>query len=159
MRKAKRPLPHVGWREMVRLPAFGDAPIMAKLDTGAFTSALHATGIEHFTRDGQPWARFLLDLGEGGGCGPTCEAPVVDRRAITSSNGVTEERCIITTQIMIGDQSIETQFSLADRSDMKFPILIGRTAIKGRFLVDSDQSFLQSRRESMAAGANKDTRR
>lgn len=159
MSKKQRSLPHVGWREMVRLPAFGDAPIMAKVDTGAFTSALHATGIEHFTRDQSPWARFVLDLGEGGGRGPTCEAPVVDRRAITSSNGVTEERCIIATQIVIGARTIDTQFSLADRSDMKFPILIGRTAIKGRFLVDSGQSFLQSRRESMAASAHKDTRR
>lgn len=148
---------------MVRLPAFGDTPIMAKVDTGAFTSALHAARIEHFTRDGEPWVRFVLDLGEGGGPGPGCEVPVIDRRAITSSNGVTEERCIIAAQIVIGDQSIDTQFSLADRSDMKFPILIGRTAIKGRFLVDSDQSFLQSRRsakrESVGAGANKDTGR
>src|SRR3546814_10693584 len=104
---------------MVRLPSFADAPSRAKLYTGAFTSALHATGIEHFTRDGQAWARFVLDLGEGGGRGPACEAPVTDKRAITSSNGVTEERSIITTQIMIGNQLIDTQFSLADRSDMK----------------------------------------
>lgn len=159
MRKTQRQLPLVGWREMVRLPAFGDAPIIAKVDTGAFTSALHATGIERFTRDHADWARFVLDLGEGEGRGPTCEAPIVDQRAITSSNGVTEQRCIITAQIVIGEQVIDTQFSLADRSDMKFPILIGRTAIKGRFLVDSDRSFLQSRRYSVPASANKDTRR
>src|SRR3546814_14316319 len=107
---------------MVRLPAVGDAPIMAKVDTGAFTSALHATGIEHFTRDGQQWARFVLDLGEGGGNGRACEAPITDKRAITSSNGVTAERCIITTQIMVGTQLIDPQFSMAERANMKFPI-------------------------------------
>lgn len=154
---------------MVKLPAFQDAPIMAKLDTGAFTSALHAGQIERFARDGQPWARFVLDLGQNGGenggqngdkCNSvTCEAPIVDERAITSSNGVTEQRCIIAAQIVIGNQVIDTQFSLADRSDMKFPILIGRTAIKGRFLVDSGQSFLQSRRPAAPASANKDPRR
>lgn len=137
----------VGWREMVSLPGLVEGvSIPAKIDTGARTSSLHATGIERFDRGGQRWVRFLLDLGEGRSEAVTCEVPRADRRIITSSNGEGQSRFIIKTRLQLGNHLFRAEFSLADRSDMKFPILIGRTALRSRFLVDPGRSYLQSPR-------------
>lgn len=132
---------------MVALPELVGARIPAKIDTGARTSSLHATEIERFDRDGQRWVRFLLDLGEGRSEPVSCEVPRADRRIITSSNGEGQDRFIIKTRLQIGEHSFRAEFSLADRSDMKFPILIGRTALRSRFLVDPGRSWLQSTRQ------------
>ena len=137
-------LARVGWREMVVLPRFSDARIPAKIDTGARTSSLHATQIERFDRDGNRWVRFLLDIGHGDFEPVMCEVPRADHRNITSSNGQSENRYIIKTTVGLGDVQFRAEFSLTDRSDMKFPILIGRTALRSRFLVDSGRSYLQS---------------
>ena len=137
----------VGWREMIALPELTAARIPAKIDTGARTSSLHATEIERFDRDGHRWVRFQLDVGDGKSDSVTCEVPRSDRRTITSSNGDSQERLIIKTTLALGEHSFRAEFSLADRSDMKFPILIGRMALRNRFLVDSGRSYLQSKRE------------
>ncbi|HSM52686.1 MAG TPA: RimK/LysX family protein [Erythrobacter sp.] len=147
MATAKAPPALVGWREMVGLPDLASVRIPAKIDTGARTSSLHATDIERFDRDGQRWVRFLLDLGQGRNEAVTCEVPRADRRIITSSNGEAQDRFIIRTRLVLGEYAFRAEFSLADRSDMKFPILIGRTALKGRFLVDPGRSYLQSTRQ------------
>ena len=134
----------VGWRELVGLPDLVDERIPAKIDTGARTSSLHATDIERFDRDGQRWVRFQLDLGEGRSQPVSCEVPRADRRIITSSNGESQDRFIIKTRLQLGSNIYRAEFSLADRSDMQFPILIGRTALRSRFVVDSGRSWLQS---------------
>ena len=129
---------------MVALPDLSSARIPAKIDTGARTSSLHASDIERFDRDGHRWLRFLLDVGHGLSEPVVVEVQRADRRTITSSNGETELRPIIKTQLRLGNQVFAAEFSLRDRSDMKFPILIGRSALRGRFLVDSGRSYLQS---------------
>ena len=141
----------VGWREMIDLPDLTHQRIPAKIDTGARTSSLHALEIERFDRDGHRWLRFLLDVGEGRSEPVTVEVPRADRRQVTSSNGETQERYIIKTTLRIGDVAFPAEFSLADRSDMKFPVLVGRTALRRRFLVASGRSYLQSTREERHA--------
>jgi len=147
----RRKLECVGWRELVQLPQLSKARIPAKIDTGARTSSLHATDITRFERDGHRWVRFRLDIGDGHSEPVVCEAPRHDHRVITSSNGQSEERLIIKTDLKIGAHRFRAEFSLADRSDMKFPILIGRMALRGRFLVDSGRSYLQSPPEERRA--------
>ncbi len=141
---SKAALLMVGWREMVSLPDLTIARIPAKIDTGARTSSLHATEIERFDRDGHSWLRFRLDIGHGASEPVTVETRNADRRIVTSSNGESQERYIIKTMLGLGELRFAAEFSLADRSDMKFPILIGRTALRRRFLVDSGRSYLQS---------------
>lgn len=139
----KKTYPVAGWREVVGLPDLGIEAIAAKIDTGARTSSLHAVDIDLFDREGEEWARFFIDVG----CGHRsllCEAPRVEHRTITSSNGQAEERLIIKTDIRLGGETFRAEFSLADRSDMLFPVLVGRTALRKRFLVDSGRSYLQS---------------
>ncbi|RKF18967.1 ATP-dependent zinc protease [Altericroceibacterium spongiae] len=131
----------IGWREYAGLPAFGIRHLPAKIDTGARTSSLHATDIALFQREGEPWVRFRLEDGQGEAF---CEAPHVARRVITSSNGQTQERLIVKTDLQLGPERFRAEFSLADRSDMQFPLLIGRTALRRRFQVDPGRSFLLS---------------
>ena len=131
----------VGWRELVSLPDLGLVGIPAKIDTGARTSSLHADVLDDFTRDGERFVRFAVDWD---GERHFCEAIHVDLRGITSSNGDTQERFVIKTPLRIGSLTFRAEISLADRSQMQFPMLIGRTALRRRLVVDSGHSWLQS---------------
>jgi len=139
----KKKLSVIGWRELVHLPELGLHELPAKIDTGARTSSLHATVLEQFERDGEQYVRFAVDF-ERQHVRQVCEAVHVDWRGITSSNGETQRRMIIKTPLMIGKREFRVEISLADRSDMKFPMLIGRSALRRRFVVDSGHSWLQT---------------
>ena len=133
----------VGWREWVGLPELGIAHIKAKVDTGARTSSLHGEVLEEFERDGEKFVRFAVDFQQQH-VRQVCEAVHVDVRGITSSNGETQYRYVIKTPLKIGDVEFRAEISLADRSDMKFPMLIGRSSLRRRFVVDSGYSWLQT---------------
>ena len=143
MSKDPKLLPAVGWRELVHLPELGLSGIPAKIDTGARTSSLHGTVIEEFERDGQRMVRFAVDF-EHAKVRQICEAVHVDVRGITSSNGETQYRYVIKTPLKIGDIEFRAEISLANRSDMRFPMLIGRSSLRRRFVVDSGYSWLQT---------------
>lgn len=143
MNAPEKPLPVVGWRELVHLPELGLLGVPAKIDTGARTSSLHATVLERFERDGEQFVRFAVDF-ERQHVRQVCEAVHIDWRGITSSNGDTQRRMIIKTPLRIGNVEFRVEISLADRSDMKFPMLIGRSALRRRFVVDSGHSWLQT---------------
>ncbi|SFP13645.1 ATP-dependent zinc protease family protein [Qipengyuania nanhaisediminis] len=136
-------LPVVGWRELVHLPELGLRGIPAKIDTGARTSSLHGVVLDEFERDGEKYVRFAVDF-EKPHVRQICEAVHVDIRGITSSNGETQYRYVIKTPLKIGDVKFRAEISLADRSDMKFPMLIGRSSLRRRFVVDSGYSWLQT---------------
>jgi hypothetical protein len=135
------PLLQVGWRELVDLPGLGLAGIPAKIDTGARTSSLHAHVLDDFVRDGGRFVRFAVDWD---GVRHHCEAIHVDVRGITSSNGDQQTRFVIKTPLRIGSLNFRAEISLADRSQMQFPMLIGRSALRRRMVVDSGHSWLQS---------------
>lgn len=141
--KPPKVLPVVGWRELVHLPELGLHSVSAKIDTGARTSSLHGTVLEEFERDGQKYVRFAVDY-ERQHVRQVCEAVHVDVRGITSSNGETQYRYVIKTPLKIGDVEFRAEISLADRSDMRFPMLIGRSSLRRRFVVDSGYSWLQT---------------
>ena len=128
---------------MVQLPELGLSRIPAKIDSGARTSSLDAEVIETFEREGEQYVRFVVDFPDSK-VRQICEAVHVDWRGITSSNGETQRRLVVKTPLKIGDTEFRAEFSLADRSGMKFPMLIGRSALRRRFLVDSGHSWLQT---------------
>lgn len=138
-----KPMPIVGWRELVHLPELGLHAVPAKIDTGARTSSLHATVLDEFERDGEKYVRFAVDF-EQQHVRQVCEAVHIDQRGITSSNGETQWRMVIKTPLKIGNLTFRAEISLANRSDMKFPMLIGRSALRRRFVVDSGHSWLQT---------------
>ena len=139
--KQVKPVQIVGWRELVSLPELGLVGIPAKIDTGARTSSLHAIVLDDFMRDGERFVRFAVDWD---GVRHACEAVHVDVRGITSSNGKCQERFVIKTPLSIGNLTFRAEISLADRSQMQFPMLVGRTALRRRMVVDSGHSWLQS---------------
>ena len=136
-------LPAVGWRELVHLPELGLHAVPAKIDTGARTSSLHGVVLDEFERDGQKMVRFAVDF-EQQHVRQVCEAVHVDVRGITSSNGETQYRYVIKTPLKLGDVEFRAEISLANRADMKFPMLIGRSSLRRRFVVDSGYSWLQT---------------
>lgn len=133
----------IGWREIVDLPDLGLERVKAKIDTGARTTALHGSDLRYFEGpDGAEWVEFRPpDLGHDAPA--LCRAPVHDRRPIKNTSGKPEERPIIRTHLHIADRNFLIEVALANRGDMAFPIIIGRTAIRyHRLLVDSGRSWM-----------------
>ncbi len=136
----------IGWREWLAIPTLGIDRIKAKIDTGARTSALHAYDLESFSEDGAPWVRFKVHpVQRSKKQGMTCAAPVVDQRDVTSSTGHTDTRYVIEVEISLGGESWPIEISLADRDEMGFRMLLGRTAVEGRMIVDPDRSYVMGR--------------
>ena len=141
----RRDLTVIGWMEKLCLPDLGLTRIKTKIDTGARTSALHATGIVRFSRDGARWVRFTTDTGQGGPV--TIEAPVHGLRRIKNTSGIPEDRVVIRTRLQIAGRVWAMDLSLADRTNMTFPMIIGRAALKNHgFVVHTRRAFLVSQR-------------
>lgn len=139
----EKPLPVVGWREWVALPALGVKQIRCKVDTGARTSALHAFYVEEFNQDDKPMVRFGLHPKQGNTEKEIhCEAEVIDQREVTDSGGHIEKRYVIRTQVVLGKSTWPIEMTLTNRDTMRFRMLLGRTAIADHFLVDSAGSHL-----------------
>lgn len=133
----------IGWREWVSLPDLAIAHIKAKVDTGAKTSALHAFYVQPFERDGRPWVRFgVHPLQSTAAQVVECEAPVKDVRRVTDSGGHAEMRPVIETTLVVQGETRLIELTLTDRENMMFRMLLGRSALKRRFVVDSGKSFL-----------------
>ncbi len=144
VKRKRTPAPRIvaGWREWLHLPGLLPQPIKAKLDTGARTSALHAYGIEAYERDGEPWVAFEIHpVQRHAQPQVQCHAPLLGQRLITSSNGHQQLRYVIRTEARIGDIPFSMDLSLADRDQMGFRLLIGREAMRRRFLVDPSRSY------------------
>lgn len=133
----------VGWREWVALPGLGVKALRTKVDTGAATSSLHATDIEEFGKKGDPWVRFRLYAGpKGSRKNRIAEAPLVGIRRIRTSIGKAESRPVIKEKVRLAGRCWTVEFTLTDRKDMDYPMLLGRQAIARRFLVDPGRSWL-----------------
>ena len=140
-------LPIIGWREWLALPALGIPAIKTKIDTGARTSALHAFELETFRRYGVKHVRFSLHpLRRRSDIVITCTACVIDERVVIDSGGHREHRYVISTLARLGEQEWPLELTLTDRENMLFRMLLGRTALESRFLVDPQASYLYGRR-------------
>jgi len=142
----------LGWREWVGLPALRLPLIKAKVDTGARTSTLHAFYVEAFRCAGEAFVRFGVHPLRGrSDVEVHCEAQILDRRAVSDSGGHKEQRYVIRTLLDIGGRTWPIEVTLTNREDMLFRMLLGRTAIAGRGIVDPMRSFVSGRRRHAAA--------
>jgi hypothetical protein len=131
----------LGWRERLALPQFGIASLKVKLDTGARSSSLHVDELQTFERDGATWLRFAVGLGRRSVRQVHCEARACDRRVVVDTGGGRSERWFIRTEVMLAGERFEVDMNLTDRRHMLFPMLLGRTALMGRFSVDPSLSY------------------
>lgn len=144
-------LPVIGWREYIALPELGIPEVKVKIDTGARTSALHAFDIETFHGYGKIMVRFKVhpyqrDTDQT----LLAQAELIDQRQIRNSGGHAQWRPVIQTTVELGEFAFAIELTLTNRDNMGFRMLLGRQAIRRRFLVDAGRSFLQTR-----AGSNK----
>lgn len=141
-----RKYPTVGWREWVSLTELGIPKIKAKIDTGARTSALHAFSLQPFVENNQQKISFEIHpLQHTTEQIVTCTANIVDKRIVTDSGGHEEERYVIETPITIAGQTWSIEITLTERENMLFRMLIGRRAIRKRFLVNPGRSFITTK--------------
>ncbi len=136
----------IGWREWLELPELQIPAIKAKIDTGARTSALHAFFVEPFSAEGRQMVRFgVHPLQKRLDVEIICEAPVMDFRAVSDSGGHREMRYVIETVVVIGDLPRQIEMTLTNRDNMKFRMLLGRTAMAGLQVIP-DKSYLTGRK-------------
>ncbi|TVR15833.1 MAG: ATP-dependent zinc protease [Planctomycetota bacterium] len=126
----------VGWNELVDLPDWGVEQLPAKIDSGARSSSLH---VEDLVLSGDT-VRFRLAHGQG----QTISVPVLRRARVISSNGRGDMRVFVHTRLQLGPLLRRIECNLVDRGDMRFPMLIGRSALRGRYLVNCGRRHLVS---------------
>jgi hypothetical protein len=133
----------IGWREWLSFPQLGIPHLKAKVDTGARTSALHACYVEPYRAQGFRMVRFgIHPLQRRTDIIIECTAVVRDRREVTDSGGHREKRYVIETLATLGDVTWPLELTLTNRDSMRFRMLLGRTAMEDRFVVNPSASYL-----------------
>lgn len=128
----------IGRVDKADFPEFNLSNIDVKIDSGAYTSSIHCTKITETVVNGEKQLKFrLLDK----------EHPLYNNKEfitknyasklVKSSNGISEERFLIRTKIVLFEKSFTIDLTLTERSDMKFPVLLGRKFLNGKFIIDT----------------------
>ncbi|MEN9577155.1 MAG: hypothetical protein RJA70_164 [Pseudomonadota bacterium] len=133
----------VGWREYVAFPDFDIPRLLAKVDTGARTSAIHAEDIQDL---GDGWVRFKLVIDRESGEFTWQKAKLLRTSRVKPSSGRVQHRYVIETKIRLGTHQFKTEISLVSRGDMLCRMLVGRETLRGRYLVNPDRRFVVSKR-------------
>ncbi|MDN3526251.1 RimK/LysX family protein [Halomonas sabkhae] len=134
-----------GWVEKATIEEPWGPEVKVKLDSGALTSSMQAEDIERFKRDGEEWVRFVVEVEDESTeevVSKTFERPVFRNLILTGAGGQDRRPAVLMT-MCIGDTRYEEQFSLEDRSDMNYPVLLGRRTIQELGLLDVTRTFEQ----------------
>ena len=118
----------------VTLPDFGDIEVVAKVDTGAYSGAVHCEDISVVERDGTRFLKFRPYSHEN----PEIETSAFHERFVRSSTGHRVSRYLIDTTILIDGVEYPIAIGLSDRSELKFQVLLGRRFLREQnILVDT----------------------
>ena len=146
--KTKKKKILIGRSEIIDLPEFALHEVEAKVDTGAYTSAIHCSKIKVKKEAGKQFVTFHIPGSKIHGLGKTVfKTDDFILKNIKSSSGHMEERFVITTHVLLFNKLYRTEFSLTDRSSMKFPILLGRKLLRKRFVVDVSAKNLSQKNQ------------
>ncbi len=136
-------IPVIGWREWLAVPTLGIDRIKAKIDSGARTSSIHAFGVRTFAERGVPHVAFEVHPEQRRRRGAVdCIAEIRDERMVKSSTGHQQRRIVIQVEVAMAGVVWPIEVTLADRDRMGFRMLLGREAVKGRFVIDAGRSFV-----------------
>jgi hypothetical protein len=130
----------MGWLETIFLQP-GNQKVTAKLDTGAKTSSVNAAKIEHIVKGGSPWVRFLFAT-EKGGDSVIIERPLVRTAIIKERAAGSSKRDVVILTFCKNGEDYETEFTLNDRSNFNYPVLLGRSFLADVALVDASSTFM-----------------
>jgi hypothetical protein len=135
----------IGWKEWVSLPHWEVFKMKVKVDSGAKTSALHAHDIIYFEIHGIKMVKFKIYPEQNNHNKYTIvESKLIENRFVKSSIGQGTLRPVVVTPIQIGFEVWPIEITLVNRDLMGVRMLIGREAIKNKFLIDPSQSFILS---------------
>lgn len=138
-------LPIIGWREWIDFPDLQIFKIKAKIDTGARSSSLHAFQLQPFQKEGREFIRFQVHpYQRNSRVIVKAESELLEWRQVTNSGGNSQLRPVIKTQIFLNNQTWLIELTLTNRDVMGFRLLLGREALRKRFLVNPGRSFLLS---------------
>lgn len=130
----------IGSEEWCSFPELGIPAIKARVDSGAKTSSIHAFNIQPFRRSGQTWVSFEIHpIQNNRRTVIRCERPVIDKRVIKSSSGLSETRYVVNAHLKLGKELWEVELTLANRDSMGFRMLLGREAMQNRLIVDPSE--------------------
>jgi hypothetical protein len=133
----------IGRREKLDFPELGLYDIPAKIDTGAYTSAIHCHEVRETRKKGKKHVCFkLLDPEHPAYMEKEICLPLIRQKTVKSSFGNKEIRYVVKTKIRLFKKIYETELSLADRSKMEVPVLIGRKLLNNNFVVDTTRYHL-----------------
>ncbi|MDX1682763.1 MAG: RimK/LysX family protein [Phycisphaeraceae bacterium] len=148
-RKSRPVPPTIGWREWTALPELGIDRVKAKVDTGARSSSLHAIDVEIEEVGDESWVEFAVHPKQRSARETVrARARMIDRRWVKSSGGHRTLRPVIRTIFVVAGVSFEADLTLVSRDAMGFRMLLGREALRKRFLVDSSRSYLGDKSEA-----------
>jgi len=132
----------IGSEEWCAFPDMMIPAVKARIDSGAKTSSIHAFNIQPFRRQGRSWISFEVHPLQGNRrIVIRCEKPVIDRRAVKSSSGLSETRYVVSASMQLGAETWEIELTLANRDSMGYRMLLGREAMGKRLVIDPSQSF------------------
>lgn len=138
----------IGRKERIHFVGHGLKNMIAKVDTGAYSSSLHCNITEIFKKHGVEYVKFIpLVYKNRVKNSKEIEAPVSKKKTVKSSSGHAEERYFIKLEVQMNGHSVITEFSLTDRSNMRHTILLGRKFLKGHYIVDVSRKFVFSKKK------------
>jgi len=133
----------IGRLEHVDFPEWNIIGLEAKIDTGAYTSSRRCHHVEQYVEHSIHKVRFyLLDPEHPEYEKILYSCPVKNVRKVKSSNGIVEERVAVKTKMRLSKHLYTIELTLADRSNMKYPVLLGRKFLQRKFLVDTSKIFI-----------------
>jgi len=135
----------IGWKETVDLPDLGLYNVAAKVDTGARTSVIHCSFFQLIKKGRRQYVEFRPLDDRFGVPYALHTLPFHSERKIRNSFGQEENRYVINTTIRLFNEIHTLELSLRDRSGMEFPILLGRSFIRKKFLVDVSRANLSKK--------------
>ncbi len=139
----------IGRIDKADFPELNLVDIDVKIDSGAFTSSIHCEQIEEFEKEGSSFIRFiLLDPEHSLYKEQEFSTKNYTTKLVKSSNGLSEERFAIQTQIVLFDQIFPIDLTLSQRKDMKFPILLGRKFLNHNFVIDPSKKNVSHKLKS-----------
>ena len=143
----------IGATDIIDLPELGWYHVPVRVDSGAATSSIHCSRVRLVKEGDTSQLRFYLDTKKGA---PQQSFTVNDFKetVIRNSSGKEEKRYVIKTKITIFGRKIRTEFSLANRRKMRYPILLGRKLLNGRFTIDVSKKDLSARRSKQKRTAS-----